>query len=530
MTALRHLVLVLGDQLNRDSSAFDGFDPAQDAVWMAEVAEESTHVPSSRIRTALFLSAMRHFAADRRAEGLALHYTALGDGRASLAEALAADIARLRPQRLVLVAPGDWRVLQSLRAAAADAGLALDLRDDRHFYTPARDFAAHAKGRKQLRMEYFYRELRQRHGVLMDPGQDGAGALPAGGQWNYDVENRGAFGKDGPADVPPPLFFEPDAVTRQVMAEVAQRFPDHPGDLSRFGWPVTRAQALQALACFIDQRLPQFGQFQDAMWTDEPWLWHAHLASSLNLKLLDPREVVNAAEAAYRDGRVPLPAAEGFIRQILGWREYVRGIYWTQMPDYAERNALDAQAPLPAFYWTGDTDMQCLRQAIRQTLDHGYAHHIQRLMVTGLYALLLGVDPKAVHAWYLAVYVDAVEWVELPNVLGMSQFADGVTADGRPAPFGPMASKPYVATGQYIARMSNACAGCRYQPAKRTGDDACPFTTLYWDFLARHEARLAANPRMALQVKNLARLSQEERAAIDARARRIRAGEVGGSG
>jgi deoxyribodipyrimidine photolyase-related protein len=511
MTPLRHLVLVLGDQLDRDSSAFDGFDPAQDALWMAEVAEESTHVPSSRIRTALFLSAMRHFAADRRAEGLALHYTALGDGRASLAQALAADIERLRPQRLVLTAPGDWRVLQALRGVAADAGLTLDLRDDRHFYTTVREFAAHAKGRRQLRMEHFYREQRKRHGVLMDGDQ------PAGGAWNYDAENRGAFGKDGPQDVPAPLQFAPDAITRQVVAEVAQRFPDHPGELSNFGWPVTRAQALQALERFIDQRLPQFGEFQDAMWTDEPWLWHAHLASSLNLKLLDPREVVNAAEAAYLAGRVPLAAAEGFIRQILGWREYVRGIYWTQMPDYAGRNALDAQAPLPAFYWTGDTDMNCLRQAIRQTLDHGYAHHIQRLMVTGLYALLLGVQPQQVHRWYLSVYVDAVEWVELPNTLGMSQYADG----------GVMASKPYVATGQYVGRMSNYCQGCRYRPDRRSGDDACPFTTLYWDFLDRHEALLARHPRMALQVKNLARIAPDERAAIRARADALRARDAG---
>ena len=507
MTPLRHLVLVLGDQLNRDSSAFDGFDAAQDALWMAEVAEESTHVPSSQIRTVLFLSAMRHFAADRRAEGLPLHYTTLGDGQATLADALAADLVRLRPRGLVLAAPGDWRVLQSLRAVAATAGLPLDLRDDRHFYTTVRDFAAHAQGRKQLRMEFFYRALRQRHGVLMDGDQ------PVGGQWNYDTENRGAFGQAGPPDVPEPLFFAPDAVTRQVMAEVAQRFAGHPGDLTNFGWPVTRAQALQALARFIEQRLPQFGAYQDAMWTEQPWLWHAHLASSLNLKLLHPREVVGAAEAAWRAGRVPLAAAEGFIRQILGWREYVRGVYWTQMPGYAERNALEAQAPLPAFYWTGDTDMQCLRQAIAQTLAHGYAHHIQRLMVTGLYALLLGVEPRQVHGWYLSVYVDAVEWVELPNTLGMSQYADG----------GVMASKPYVASGQYIARMSNYCQGCRYRPERRTGDDACPFTTLYWDFLARHQALLARHPRMALQVKNLARIAPDELAAIRARATQLRA-------
>ena len=291
--------------------------------------------------------------------------------------------------------------------------------------------------------------------------------------------------------------FEPDAVTREVIALVEQRFPQHPGRLASFAWPVTRAQALQSLHAFVQERLPLFGRYQDAMWPGDPWLYHAHLSAALNLKLLNPREVVAAAVAAYDAGHAPLASVEGFVRQILGWREYVRGIYWTQMPGYLERNTLGADADLPDWYWTGATDMACLRDAIEQTLTHGYANHIQRLMVTGLYALMLGVQPRQVHAWYLAVYVDAVEWVELPNTLGMSQYADG----------GLMGSKPYVATGKYIERMSPHCKGCRYDPAQRTGESACPFTTLYWDFLMRHEATLAKNPRMALQVKNLARMN-----------------------
>ncbi len=253
------------------------------------------------------------------------------------------------------------------------------------------------------------------------------------------------------------------------------------------------------------------------MWPGDPWLYHSHLAAALNLKLLNPREVVAAAVAAYHAGTATLPSVEGFVRQILGWREYVRGIYWTRMPGYAELNELDAREDLPTWYWSGETDMACLRDALAQTLSHGYANHIQRLMVTGLYALMLGVQPQQVHAWYLAVYVDAVEWVELPNTLGMSQYADG----------GLMASKPYVATGKYIQRMSPHCKGCRYNPAQRTGETACPFTTLYWDFLMRHEARLAANPRMSLQVKNVARLSEAEKNAIGERAAAIRRGEVG---
>ncbi|WP_128000259.1 cryptochrome/photolyase family protein [Piscinibacter defluvii] len=512
MAELRHLVLVLGDQLDPDAAAFDAFDPAQDAVWMAEVAEESTHVWSSQARIALFLAAMRHFAHALRAAGRPLHHMRLDDpaNRGSLAAQLHADLERLRPAALVMTAPGDWRVLQAIKDVATARGLPLEVREDRHFYGSVREFAAHARGRKALRMEYFYREMRQRHRVLMD------GDRPAGGQWNFDADNRAAFGDAGPGRVPPRTVFEPDATTREVLALVARRFAGHPGRLEGFGWPVTRAQALVALQRFVAERLPLFGRYQDAMWPGEPWLYHAHLSAALNLKLLNPREVVDAAVAAWRAGAAPIESVEGFVRQILGWREYVRGIYWTRMPAYAGLNALDAQQDLPAWYWSGDTTMACLRDALVQTLAHGYAHHIQRLMVTGLFALLYGVQPQQVHAWYLAVYVDAVEWVELPNTLGMSQYADD----------GLMASKPYAATGKYIQRMSPHCRGCRFDPAQRSGATACPFTTLYWDFLLRHEARLAANPRMVMQVRNVARLDEAQREAVRARAAAIRRGEV----
>jgi deoxyribodipyrimidine photolyase-related protein len=513
---LRSLVLVLGDQLDLEAAAFDDFDPEVDAVWMAEVAEESKHVWSGKPRTAVFLAAMRHFALALQAAGRPLHYTRLDarGNRGSLAAQLQADIERLRPVRLVMTAPGDWRVLQSIKSVAEACNLPLEIREDRHFFCSVREFAAHARGRKSLRMEYFYREQRKQHRVLMDPQHEDA---PLGGQWNFDADNREAFGSAGPGAVPPRCTFEPDAVTREVIALVKRRFAEHPGRLDSFAWPVTRAQALQSLHTFTLQRLPLFGRYQDAMWPGDPWLYHAHISSALNLKLLNPREVVAAAEAAYHAGQAPLASVEGFVRQILGWREYVRGIYWTQMPGYLERNALDAHADLPGWYWTGATDMACLRDAIGQTLTHGYANHIQRLMVTGLYALMLGVNPKQVHAWYLAVYVDAVEWVELPNTLGMSQYADG----------GLMGSKPYVATGKYIERMSPHCKGCRYDPAQRAGETACPFTTLYWDFLLRHEATLAKNPRMALQVKNLARMNATQRQEVVERAAAIRRGEVG---
>ena len=506
---MRHLVLILGDQLNADAAALDGFDAAHDALWMAEVAEESEHVWSSKPRIAVFLSAMRHYRDARRAEGKTVHYTEIADpqNRGTLAGELERVAKRLKPARLVLTEPGDWRVWRALEEAAERLGLPLEVRTDRHFYASIADFKQHALGRKQLRLEYFYRELRRREGVLLDPHGE-----PEGGQWNFDHDNRGSFSKEGPRAVPPPRRFAPAALTREVLAAVERRFATHPGKLEAFDWPVTPAQAREALADFVEHRLAEFGRYQDAMWSGEPWLYHSRLSAAMNLKLLDPREVVRAAEAAYRAGRVPLASAEGFIRQILGWREYVRGIYWHFMPDYAEKNALGAKEPLPAFYWSGEAEMACLRDTITQTLEFGYAHHIQRLMVTGLYALLLGVEPRRVHEWYLAVYVDAVEWVELPNTLGMSQYGDG----------GVMASKPYAATGKYIQRMSNYCAGCRFDPAKASGERACPFTTLYWDFLLRHERMLAANQRMALQVKNLARLKPEERKAIRARAEEIR--------
>ncbi len=518
---LRNLVLILGDQLDERSAAFDEFDPKQDAIWMAEVAEESTHVWTHQARIAIFLTAMRHFRDALRARKWPVHYRQLDDAEnlETLAKELAAAIKKLKPQRLIMVEAGEWRVAQSINDVAEKSGVPLEVRVDKHFFCTREEFAAHAKGRKQLRMEFFYRELRRKHGVLMDDDQ------PTGGAWNFDAENRASFGKNGPGKIPEPIAFPPDKITREVFALVEEKFPQHPGSLKHFDWPVTPAQAQAALQDFIEHRLPSFGQFQDAMWTgaenlftdsasrSQAYLFHSRLSAAMNLKLLDPREVIVAAEKEFRAGRVSLASAEGFIRQILGWREFVRGIYWHFMPDYLALNALHATAPLPKFYWTGRTEMNCLREVIGQTLAFGYAHHIQRLMVTGLFTLLLGVRPQAVHEWYLAVYVDAVEWVELPNTLGMSQFGDG----------GIMASKPYIASGKYIQRMSNYCAGCRYDPAQRTGPKACPFTTLYWDFLLRHETMLAKNARMVMQVRNAARLTPALRREITDHATRLRA-------
>jgi len=504
--SIRNLVVVFGDQLDAKASAFDGFDPDRDLVWMAESGKEASHVWSNKNRIVFFFSAMRHFAEQLRQDGMPLRYRELGNAPRSLGELLAEDIDALRPENVICTQPGEWRVQEDLKKTCEHHGIPVEIREDRHFYSTPEAFVEWAEGRKSIRLEYFYRELRKRHGILMT--KEGK---PTGGAWNFDKENRGSFGKKGPVDLPTPPVSAPDSLTKTVIALVDEHFPEHPGDLSTFAWPVTRRQALNAVNDFIEHRLADFGTYQDAMWTGQPFLYHSLISASLNVKLIHPREVVERAEAAYKEGKAPLNAVEGFIRQILGWREYVRGLYWWQMPDYLDRNALQAGRSLPEFYWTGDTPLTCLRESIGQTLRTGYAHHIQRLMVTGLYGLLMGVNPRQMHEWYLAVYNDAVEWVELPNTLGMSQYGDG----------GLMASKPYAASGKYINRMSNYCQSCPANPALRTGEKACPFTTLYWDFLLRHRERLDDNRRLALQLKNVDRLSDHEKRAIRARAEEV---------
>ena len=503
---MRHLILILGDQLDPENPALSGMDPARDGIVMIEAAGEATHVWSHQARITVFLAAMRHYAESLRRRNLPLQYLSLDDSpETSLIARLRDVIAEQKPQKLLVCEPGEYRLQQALEQVCRDSGITLEIRDDIHFLCSRRDFSAWAKGRRELRMEFFYREMRRRHDVMMEDGQ------PAGGRWNFDSDNRAGFGKTGPGPLPQPPQFEPDTVTREVIDLVRKRFAKHPGSLDKFNWPVTRADALRALQDFIEQRLPRFGAHQDAMWTGMPFGWHSLLSAALNLKLLNPREVIAAAVAAWRDGHAPLAATEGFVRQILGWREFIRGVYWLEMPGLLEANHFGHDRPLPAWYWTGDTEMNCMREAIGQTLKHGYAHHIQRLMVTGNFALLAGIAPQAVHEWYLAVYVDAVEWVELPNTAGMALFANG----------GRFTSKPYIASGAYINRMSNYCGGCRYDAKIKIGAKACPFNTLYWNFLDRHEPQLARNPRTVLMARNVSRLSPAEREAIRSSARNI---------
>jgi deoxyribodipyrimidine photolyase-related protein len=493
------LVLVLGDQLDRRSPALSGCRPGTDPVLMIEARGESTRVPSHKVRSALFLAAMRHHAAWLQSQGHLVDYVGIDTAQAQDFEsAVVHALRRHRPARVRMVEAGEHGVQARIGSTCRAAGVTLETIPDPHFLCSRDAFDDWAGQRRSLTMEHFYRHMRRTHGILVEDG------APVGGHWNYDRNNRRSFGRAGPGLLAPVAGFAPDEVTRGALDDVARLFPDNPGDLARFDWPVTREQAMARLGDFVEHHLAAFGPHQDAMWDGAPFLHHSAISAALNLKLLDPREVIDAALEAWRNGTAPLASVEGFVRQVLGWREFVRGIYWREMPGYLERNALDARRPLPGFYWTGATDMACLRSVIGQTLEFGYAHHIQRLMVTGLFALLLGVRPQEVHAWYLAVYVDAVEWVEAPNTLGMSQYADG----------GLLASKPYAASGRYIQRMGNHCASCRFDPGKAVGDDACPFTTLYWDFLMRHAERFASHPRAALQWRSLERLDPGQRRAI----------------
>ncbi len=493
---------ILGDQLSAGLAALTTADPRKAVILMMEVADEATYVGHHQKKIAFIFSAMRHFAAELRAAGWTVDYVALDDpaNTQSFDSEIARAATRHAATEIITVEAGEWRVIAMQQGWGALTGLPCAILPDDRFIDTRADFADWARGRKRFVMEDYYRLLRRRTDVLMDSNQ------PAGGAWNFDAENRKPPKKG--MSYPRPPQFEPDAITSAVLELVAVRFGRHFGDLLPFSYAVTRADALACLADFITHRLAQFGDYQDAMVAGQDHMFHSQLSPLLNTGLLLPLEVCRAAEAAYRAGLVPINAAEGFIRQILGWREYVRGIHWIAGPDYAARNHLGAVRDLPGFYWTGATDLRCLSQAIGATRRHAHAHHIQRLMVLGNFAMLVGVDPHQVHEWFLAVYDDAYEWVETPNVIGMSQFADG----------GLMGSKPYAAGGAYINRMSDYCGGCRYKVKDRTGHDACPFNSLYWDFLARHRDVLGSNHRLLRMYDGWDRFAPAEQAAIRAQA------------
>ncbi|MEM8878683.1 MAG: cryptochrome/photolyase family protein [Pseudomonadota bacterium] len=500
MGALR---LVLGDQLSRNISSLNDLDRENDTVLMVEVAEEGRYVPHHKKKIAYILSAMRHHADALKADGIAVRYVCLDDPRntQSFSGEVSRAIDEVRPDRLIVTEPGEWRVLEMMRDWEAELPLPVEIREDDRFVCSHAEFANWAEGRKQLRMEFFYREMRRKTGLLMEDGQ------PVGGAWNYDADNRKALPND--VALPQRLSFTPDETTSRVKELVQSRFGDHFGDLAPFSFAVTRHNALKALDHFVTDCLPWFGDYQDAMKQGEPFLFHGLIGAYLNSGLLDPIECCERAEAAWHEGDAPLNAVEGFIRQIIGWREYVRGIYWLKMPDYAETNALNAHRPLPDFYWTGETEMNCIRQCVEDTRRNAYAHHIQRLMVTGNFALLAGIAPAEIEEWYLSVYADAYDWVELPNTHGMVMFADG----------GLLASKPYAASGAYIDRMSDYCGSCSYDVKQKTGKNACPFNVLYWNFVAENREVLKSNQRMRMIYASLEKMNQERVKQIQVEAR-----------
>ena len=460
---------------------------------MAEVMDEAAYVPHHPKKIAFLFAAMRKFAARLEGQGWRVCYTRLDDpdNAGSIPGELLRRAEETGAAEVLATEPGEFRLI----AALEDCPVPVHLFPDDRFLCSHAEFDQWAEGRKELRMEWFYREMRRKTGLLME------GDKPAGGKWNYDHDNR----KPAPGEIAfdGPLRFAPDAVTEEVLALVEGRFPDNFGTLRPFWFATDRDGARTALDHFIAHALPRFGDFQDAMLDGNRFLYHAVISMYLNAGLLGWQEICEAAADAYTAGDAPLNAVEGFIRQIIGWREYMRGIYFREGPDYTRRNALDHQRALPDFYWTARTDMRCMARAIEQTRDEAYAHHIQRLMVTGNFALLAGIDPHQVHEWYLAVYADAYEWVEAPNVIGMSQFADG----------GIVGSKPYVSGGNYINRMSDYCKGCAYEIGEKTGDKACPFNYLYWAFLHRHRDRFGKNPRMAQMYRTWMRMSDDKRQA-----------------
>lgn len=485
------LIPIFADQLSHGLSSLSASDPEDSIVLMMEVAEEAQIVPHHRTKLIFLFSAMRHFAKELREAGWTVEYIYMTDqdNTGDFTGEVTRAINRHSPDLIRVCEPSVYRVLETVKSWESKLGVSVSITFDDRFIATKEEFAEWASGRKQLRMEYFYRDMRRKTDLLMD------GDKPEGGKWNYDKENRKPA-KSG-LDFPGPLRFQPDEITQDVVEMVETHFSSRIGSTDGFFWAVTRNGALEALEYFLDHGLDRFGDYQDAMVGGESFLFHSLLSPYMNVGLLDPREVCRAVETRYLAGDAPLNAAEGYIRQIIGWREYVRGIYWWDMPNYVQRNHLKADRPLPDFYWTGETDMRCLSQSIGQTLEHAYAHHIQRLMITGNFALLIGADPFAVHEWYLAVYLDAFEWVELPNTLGMSQFGDG----------GMLGSKPYASSGSYINRMSDYCGECRYNVKERVGENACPFNSLYWHFMARNEDTLRGNHRLAMPYRNLDKMN-----------------------
>lgn len=487
------IILILGDQLNQNISSLKHCDKDNDLIVMCEVLEECSTPKHHKKKIAFILSAMRHFAQELKESGFNVAYVTLDDPENT--HSFTSEIIRLSNKHHIntvkVTYPGEYRVLQDLDNLKREK-IDVQICEDDRFLCSINEFKDFAKGRKSLVMETFYRQMRVKYDILMDGGK------PIGGKWNYDADNRKPPKKG--LKIPTHYHNPPNDITKTVMALVNEKFADHFGDIEPFYFAINRGQALLALQNFIDERVQNFGTYQDAMMQGEDFMFHSHIGFYLNNGLLEPLEVIQSVEAEYQKGRINLHSAEGFVRQILGWREYIRGVYWLQMPEYKTRNFFNAKNKLPEFYWSANTKMNCMKECVRSTKQNAYAHHIQRLMVLGNFALITGIDPDAVNEWYLLVYADAYEWVELPNVSGMVLFSDG----------GILGTKPYAASGSYINKMSNYCQNCAYQVKEKNGDRACPFNYLYWNFLIKNKSLLSKNHRMAMIYRVLEKFDQDK--------------------
>ena len=491
------LRLILGDQLNQNHSWFRSSD--ENVVYlMMEMRQETDYVRHHIQKVVAFFSAMRHFARWLILNNHEVIYMNLSDpdNKQNLVENIRMTLGRDEFRSFEYLLPDEYRLDIQLKDFSTELNLPTRALDTEHFLS-TREELADFFGQKNFLMESFYRDSRKKHGWLMDSGS------PVGGKWNYDQENRKSLPKGH--SIVEPLVFENDVSEILSMLEASDVQTIGTISAGKLIWPATREQSLSLFTFFLEHCLRDFGKYQDAMDTSNWSLYHARISFALNTKMLHPKEVVEQAIEHYENHHdVSLSAVEGFVRQIAGWREFIRGVYWAQMPNYEKENQLNHHAPLPEYYWTGKTKMSCMKYAIEQSLEYAYAHHIQRLMVTGNFALMANVDPKWVDEWYLGIYIDAIQWVELPNTRGMSQFADG----------GLVATKPYISSANYINKMGNYCHDCVYDPKLKIGEGACPFNSLYWNFLMKNKEVFSRNSRMSMVYHLLNKMTESEREAL----------------
>ena len=491
----RKLCIILGDQLSQNIPTLKNFRKEQDKILMMEVVSEATYVNHHKKKLVLVFSAMRHFAESLKKQEYTVIYSKINNSSNTFTEELVKHCKNTKPKKIVITHPGEYRVLQEIKKWEKILKIPVSIIDDDRFFCNIDEFQKWAIGKKELKMETFYQMMRKKYNIMIDKN-----GKPQGGKWNYDIKNRKRLPKSYP-NIPKPLEHKPDKITKQVINDVKKEFPKHFGNLEPFWFGTTHQDATKSLNEFIKNRLELFGPYEDAMAQDEKFLYHSVLSMYLNIGLLEPKQVINKV---LQKKDISVESVEGFVRQILGWREYIRGIYWHTMPKYSETNYFNAKNNLPEFYWTGKTDMNCMKNCLNQTIQDAYAHHIQRLMITGNFSLIAGINPKQVCDWYLSVYADAYEWVELPNTHGMTLYADG----------GIVGTKPYAASGNYINKMSDYCRECKYDVKKKEGKDACPFNYLYWNFFLTNKNKLENNPRLWTVFSNIKKMSKEKKKQI----------------